>query len=82
MQGNPLLAGGGGGDGPGPSSTAAAADADEGPASFEVARRWDDDVVFRHQARGAAEAEAAKAEFVNDTVRNHFHRRFLDRYIR
>jgi len=80
MQGNPLLAGGGGGGGgAGPSS--AAADPVE-DASFEVARRWDDDVVFRHQARGAAEAEAAKAEFVNDTVRNNFHKRFLDRYIR
>ena len=47
--------------------------------SFGVKRRWDDDVVFKNQAR--TEPKHAK-RFINDTVRSDFHRRFLDRYIR
>jgi len=43
-----------------------------------VARRWDDDVVFKNQAR---EEPQLKKRFVNDTIRNDFHRRFLKRYI-
>eukprot|EP01062_Namystynia_karyoxenos_P029469 TRINITY_DN22132_c0_g1_i1.p2 TRINITY_DN22132_c0_g1~~TRINITY_DN22132_c0_g1_i1.p2 ORF type:complete len:201 (+),score=91.09 TRINITY_DN22132_c0_g1_i1:90-692(+) len=43
-------------------------------------RRWDDDVIFRNQAR--KDEEGAKRRFVNDTVRSDFHRRFLDRYLR
>jgi hypothetical protein len=41
--------------------------------------RWDEDVVFKNQARG--EPKATK-RFVNDTIRNDFHKRFLQRYIR
>jgi protein CWC15 len=48
-------------------------------ASFTVKRRWDDDVVFRNQARG--EPKAVR-RFINDTVRSDFHRRFLDRYMK
>ena len=47
--------------------------------SLQVKRRWDDDVVFRNQERG--EPKAAR-RFVNDTIRNDFHRRFLNRYIK
>lgn len=47
--------------------------------TFQVKRRWDDDVVFKNQAR--TEPKRAK-RFVNDTVRSDFHRRFLDRYIK
>lgn len=47
--------------------------------SFALKRRWDDDVVFRNQTRG--EPKATK-RFINDTIRNDFHRRFLDRYVR
>lgn len=43
-----------------------------------VKRKWNDDVVFRNQARGAKEP---KKEFINDTIRNEFHRRFLQKYI-
>ncbi|OSX74523.1 hypothetical protein BU14_0285s0011 [Porphyra umbilicalis] len=50
-----------------------------GGGAFQVRRRWDDDVVFRHQTRG--QVVPAK-RFINDTVRNDFHRRFLDKYIR
>jgi protein CWC15 len=49
--------------------------ADEG---FKVKRRWDDDVVFRHQTRGEPQA---KKRFVNDAIRNDFHKKFLARYV-
>nr|GMD35284.1 protein CWC15 homolog [Ipomoea batatas] len=47
--------------------------------SFNVKRRWDDDVVFKNQARG--EAKAPKI-FINDTIRNDFHRKFLHKYMK
>ncbi|BBH04415.1 Cwf15 / Cwc15 cell cycle control family protein [Prunus dulcis] len=47
--------------------------------SFSVKRRWDDDVVFKNQARG--ETKAPK-RFINDTVRNDFHRKFLHKYMK
>ncbi|XP_074561503.1 uncharacterized protein LOC141829542 isoform X1 [Curcuma longa] len=48
-------------------------------ASFNVKRRWDDDVVFKNQARG--ETKAPK-RFINDTIRNDFHRKFLQKYMK
>lgn len=45
---------------------------------FRIKRRWDDDVVFRNQA---SKEPAQKRRFINDTIRNDFHRRFLDRYM-
>ena len=47
--------------------------------NVQVKRRWDDDVVFKNQAR--TEPKKQK-RFVNDTVRSDFHRRFLDRYVK
>lgn len=47
--------------------------------TFSIKRRWDDDVVFKNQSRGEP---VAKKRFINDTIRNDFHRRFLHRYIR
>ncbi|XP_059666744.1 uncharacterized protein LOC132312403 [Cornus florida] len=47
--------------------------------SFNVKRRWDDDVVFKNQARG--EAKTPK-RFINDTIRNDFHRKFLQKYMK
>ncbi|KAL5548718.1 hypothetical protein UlMin_003949 [Ulmus minor] len=49
------------------------------PASFSVKRRWDDDVVFKNQARG--ETKTPK-RFINDTIRNDFHRKFLHKYMK
>ena len=46
---------------------------------FAVKRRWDEDVVFRNQAR---QEPRKQRRFINDTVRNDFHKRFLNRYIR
>lgn len=73
MGGNPLLAeklaaaaaAGGGGSG--------------GGASFALKRRWDEDVVFRNQARGEPKQQR---RFINDTIRSDFHRRFLDKYLK
>lgn len=42
-------------------------------------RRWNEDVVFRNQAKGEPEQ---KKRFINDTVRNDFHKRFLNKFIR
>lgn len=45
----------------------------------KMKRRWNDDVVFRNQAKGEP---APKKRFINDTVRNDFHKRFLNKFIR
>lgn len=48
---------------------------------FTVKRRWDDDVVFKNQARGTEERGKNK-EFVNDLLRSDFHKRFMSKYVR
>jgi len=48
-------------------------------ATFTVKRRWDDDVVFKNQAKGVE--TKPKKRFINDTTRSDFHRKFLDKYI-
>lgn len=48
-------------------------------ASGKLKRRWNDDVVFRNQAKGEP---AIKKRFINDTVRNDFHKRFMNKFIR
>lgn len=45
---------------------------------FNVKRRWDDDVIFKNQARGTDDKK--KKEFVNDLLRSDFHKRFM-RYV-
>ncbi|KAF9114550.1 hypothetical protein BGX27_010525 [Mortierella sp. AM989] len=64
--GNPLL------DVPGHSSSS-------GPKDFSVKRRWDDDVIFKNQARGIN--DKPKKRFINDTLRSDFHRKFMNQYI-
>ncbi|KAK6154494.1 hypothetical protein DH2020_008742 [Rehmannia glutinosa] len=49
------------------------------PTSFSVKRRWDDDVVFKNQARGETKT---RKRFINDTIRNDFHRKFLQKYMK
>ena len=46
---------------------------------FRIKRRWDDDVVFRNQS---STEPVKQRRFINDTIRNDFHRRFLDRYMK
>eukprot|EP00750_Incisomonas_marina_P016303 INCI19090.1.p2 GENE.INCI19090.1~~INCI19090.1.p2 ORF type:complete len:231 (-),score=72.10 INCI19090.1:1086-1778(-) len=41
-------------------------------------KKWHDDVVFKNQAR---DAPVLKKRYINDTVRNDFHRKFMHRYI-
>jgi hypothetical protein len=48
-------------------------------AAGRMKRKWNDDVVFRNQARG--ESTGMKKGFINDTVRYDFNRRFLDKFI-
>eukprot|EP01119_Soliformovum_irregulare_P012982 TRINITY_DN3417_c0_g1_i1.p1 TRINITY_DN3417_c0_g1~~TRINITY_DN3417_c0_g1_i1.p1 ORF type:complete len:241 (-),score=87.78 TRINITY_DN3417_c0_g1_i1:106-798(-) len=43
-----------------------------------VRKRWYDDAIFKNQAKG--ELKSTK-RFVNDTIRNDFHRKFLTKYI-
>ena len=45
--------------------------------SGRMKRKWNDDIVFRNQARG--EPDQNKKRFINDTVRNDFHKRFLNK---
>eukprot|EP01035_Chromulina_nebulosa_P019830 gene19830-25778_t len=47
--------------------------------SAKLKRRWNDDVVFRNQAKDEPEH---KKRFINDTIRNDFHRLFLNRYFK
>jgi protein CWC15 len=53
---------------------------DGGQDGGRIAQRWDDDTVFKNQARGTN--LKTKARFINDTVRNDFHRRFMNKYIK
>mmetsp|Transcript_69376 Transcript_69376/g.224312 ORF Transcript_69376/g.224312 Transcript_69376/m.224312 type:complete len:225 (-) Transcript_69376:107-781(-) len=41
-------------------------------------RKWDDDTVFKNQARTAPKQ---KQRFINDAVRSDFHRKFLNKYV-
>ncbi|KAG8165576.1 hypothetical protein KVR01_004128 [Diaporthe batatas] len=67
-RGNPLLNNNGGGGG-------------GAKTDFTVKRRWDDDVVFKNQARGTEDKNKSK-EFVNDLLRSDFHKRFMSKYVR
>jgi len=49
------------------------------PSSATLKRRWNDDVVFRGQGSGEPEL---KKRFVNDTIRNDFHRQFISKFMK
>mmetsp|Transcript_9260 Transcript_9260/g.22064 ORF Transcript_9260/g.22064 Transcript_9260/m.22064 type:complete len:249 (-) Transcript_9260:81-827(-) len=51
----------------------------DGDTSARMKRKWNDDVVFRNQAKGEPDI---KKRFINDTIRNDFHKRFLNKFIR
>ncbi len=46
---------------------------------FKVKRRWDDDVVFKNCAKMD---DGKKKDFINDTLRSEFHKKFMDRYVK
>ncbi len=50
-----------------------------GGGDFRLKRRWYEDTVFKNQAR---EVKKAQKRFINDTTRNDFHRKFLNKYIK
>jgi len=52
---------------------------DGGKKSGKMKRKWNDDVVFRNQARTDVKTEK---RFVNDTVRNDFHKRFINKFMK
>jgi protein CWC15 len=70
IHGNPLL---------NPTGPAVHAPTTGGSGGGLLKRRWNDDVVFRNQAKGEP---VPKKRFINDTVRNDFHKRFLSKFIR
>ena len=45
----------------------------------QIKRRWNDDVVFRNQARDEPEH---KKRFINDTIRSDFHRSFIKKFMK
>lgn len=47
---------------------------------YTVKKKWYEDTVFRNQTRTAPKAK--KPRFINDTIRNDFHRKFLGKYIK
>lgn len=48
--------------------------------NLKVKRRWDDDVVFKNCAR--TEVEKKADNFINDSLRSDFHKKFMDKYIK
>lgn len=48
----------------------------------QMKRRWNDDVIFRHQAVDDPAQHRDKKRFVNDTLRSDFHRQFLKKYVK
>ncbi|KAJ1722112.1 complexed with cef1p [Coemansia erecta] len=46
---------------------------------FSVKRRWNDDVIFRNQAKG--DDDKPQKRFINDMQRSDFHRKFMRKYI-
>lgn len=47
--------------------------------SAKIKRRWNEDVVFRNQAKDEPDH---KKRFINDTIRSDFHRSFLKKFIK
>lgn len=48
------------------------------PQDFSIKKRWYDDSVFKNQTKGEAKVQK---RFINDTIRNDFHRKFMAKYI-
>merc|ERR1711974_128082 len=53
---------------------------DTGKTDMKIKKRWDDDVVFKNCSR--AEPDERESNFINDSLRNEFHKRFMDKYIK
>jgi protein CWC15 len=44
---------------------------------FMVKKRWDEDVIFKNQAKG--QDDKPKKRFINDMIRSDFHRKFMSK---
>ena len=53
---------------------------EEGKGDMKIKKRWDDDVVFKNCSR--AEPDDKEKTFINDSLRNEFHRKFMDKYVK
>uniref|UniRef100_A0A8D8VBD0 Protein CWC15 homolog n=1 Tax=Cacopsylla melanoneura TaxID=428564 RepID=A0A8D8VBD0_9HEMI len=51
-----------------------------GKSDLKVKRRWDDDVVFKNCAR--SEPDKKNEQFINDSLRSEFHRKFMEKYVK
>ncbi|CAF4760168.1 protein CWC15 homolog [Pieris napi] len=47
---------------------------------LKVKRRWDDDVVFKNCAR--SEPDKKVNNFINDSLRSEFHKKFMEKYVK
>ncbi|KAH9039840.1 Cwf15/Cwc15 cell cycle control protein [Lactarius pseudohatsudake] len=50
------------------------------PGTFALKRRWDDDLVFKNQAKG--DKDKPQGQFVNDLFRTEFHKKSMSRFIK
>jgi len=50
------------------------------PGTFQVKKRWDDDVIFKNQAMN--QKTPGQGNFVNDLLRTEFHRKFMAKFIK
>mmetsp|Transcript_900 Transcript_900/g.2362 ORF Transcript_900/g.2362 Transcript_900/m.2362 type:complete len:224 (-) Transcript_900:120-791(-) len=50
----------------------------EATGDLSLKRKWDDDTVFKNQARTAPKQ---KQRYINDAVRSDFHKKFLNKYV-
>ncbi|XP_021936002.1 protein CWC15 homolog isoform X2 [Zootermopsis nevadensis] len=48
---------------------------------LKVKRRWDDDVVFKNCARSEPDKKKDQ-QFINDSLRSEFHRKFMEKYVK
>ncbi|KIJ95092.1 hypothetical protein K443DRAFT_338287 [Laccaria amethystina LaAM-08-1] len=50
------------------------------PGTFQVKRRWDDDLIFKNQAMTSK--DKGQGHFVNDLLRTEFHKKFMAKFIK
>ncbi|KAK9245015.1 Pre-mRNA-splicing factor Cwf15/Cwc15 [Lipomyces tetrasporus] len=48
--------------------------------SGKAVKRWDEEVVFKNQAKGVD--DKPKGGFINDMLRSDFHRKFMNKYVK
>ncbi|KAF8190819.1 Pre-mRNA-splicing factor Cwf15/Cwc15 [Pholiota molesta] len=49
------------------------------PGTFQVKKRWDDDLIFKNQAMTP---KTGQGNFVNDLLRTEFHKKFMAKFIK